>query len=124
MIINNNIDVLSTIRANYNMKTILNYTPHSITVVGDDGQVIRTYPSVGVARFKTTIARVDTINDIPVTKTLFGEPDGLPNGSSGVYYIVSGLIKSALTDRTDLLSPGELVRDDQGNVIGCKSLSL
>ena len=104
--------------------TILNYTPHSITGVGDDGHVIRNYPSVGVARLKSETVRVYDLNDIPVTKTVFGEPEGLPNESGVVFYIVSGLIKSALTERTDLLSPGELVRDDQGRVIGCKSLSL
>ncbi len=124
MIINNNIDVLSTIRANYKMKTILNYTPHDINIIGEDGQVIMIYPSVGVARLKTTTVGLYTINDIPVTKTLFGVAEGLPSESTDVFYIVSGLIKSALTHRYDLLSPGELVRDDKGNVIGCKSLSL
>ena len=106
------------------MNTRLTYTPHDINIIGEDGQVIRTYPSVGVARLKSETVRVFDLNGIPVTETIFGEPEGLPNRSFDVFYIVSGLIKSALTDRKDLLSPGELVRDDQGRVIGCKSLSL
>ena len=40
----------------------------------------------------------------------------------GVFYIVSQLVKNALPDRTDLLVPAEVVRDGNGNIIGCKSL--
>ena len=39
-----------------------------------------------------------------------------------VYYIVSQIVKSALPNRADLLVPAEVVRDNAGNIIGCKSL--
>jgi hypothetical protein len=40
------------------------------------------------------------------------------------YFIVSQLIKSAFPDRHDLLVPAEVVRDSDGNIIGCKSLGI
>lgn len=39
-----------------------------------------------------------------------------------VYYIVSQIVKSALPERHDLLVPAEVVRDEMGNILGCKSL--
>ena len=53
----------------------------------------------------------------------------LGNGICGAktpstYYIVSQLIKSALPKRVDLLVPAEVVRDDNGNIIGCRSLGI
>lgn len=114
---------------------ILNYTPHDINIVGEDGQVVRTFPSVGIARLATKTASGPHIDGIPTSFTVFGECEGLPdevlsdmdkNGgcTSSTFYIVSNMIKSALPDRVDLLSPGELVRDDKGAVIGCRSLSI
>jgi hypothetical protein len=44
---------------------------------------------------------------------------GLPDAAIGVRVIVSALVKSA-APRFDLVSPGELVRDGNGVVIGAK----
>ena len=59
-----------------------------------------------------------------LTRTVFGEPEGLPAYEEGTFYIVSQIVKSALPYRTDLLVPAEMVRDAAGNVVGCKSLGL
>lgn len=40
------------------------------------------------------------------------------------YYIVSRMVANALPNRKDLLVPNELVRDDQGNIIGCRSFEV
>jgi hypothetical protein len=45
---------------------------------------------------------------------------GLPEPSPDTLLIVSGMVKSAATGRTDLVSPGDLVRDAAGVVLGCK----
>jgi hypothetical protein len=39
------------------------------------------------------------------------------------YYIVSFMVKSASPGRKDLLVPNELVRNEKGIIIGCKSFS-
>lgn len=102
---------------------IVNATPHAVNLVNDDGDILRTFkPEVSV-RVASTCKVVDEIAGIPIDCTTFGEVEGLPEYQSGVYYIVSRLVKQALPDREDLLCPGQQVRDFAGRVIGCKSLS-
>ena len=102
---------------------IVNATPHAVNLVNDDGDILRTFkPEVSV-RVASTCKVVDEIAGIPIDCTTFGEVEGLPEYQSGVYYIVSRLVKQALPDREDLLCPGQQVRDSAGRVIGCKSLS-
>ena len=104
---------------------LLNYTPHPITIVSSEGQVLRTIQSSGLVRLKaSTVSAGMSINDIPVTKTEFGEPEGLPDFVEGTYYVVSQLVKSALPHRKDLLVPADVVRDSNGNILGCKSLGI
>jgi hypothetical protein len=65
---------------------------------------------------------VPLMDGTPTSKTEFGKPEGLPELQEGVFYIVSQLVKSALPNRADLLVPAEVVRDQSGNIVGCKSL--
>jgi len=46
----------------------------------------------------------------------------LPEKEKDVYYIVSNLIAVHNKDRDDLLTPALSVRDDDGNIIGCRAL--
>ena len=41
-----------------------------------------------------------------------------------VLLIVSAMVRQALPDRKDLASPGDLVRDENGAVIGCGNLII
>jgi len=61
---------------------------------------------------------------IPLTETVFGEVEGLPEYKKGTYYIVSSLVAQACPDRSDLLIVNETVRDEQGRICGCKSFSV
>lgn len=107
------------------MDSIKNLTPHPIHLVGEDGQVVRTFGSDGLVRLKaTTVDAGFTVDDCKITRTVFGEPEGLPEYRLGQFYIVSQLVKSALPNREDLLVPAEVVRDANGNIIGCKSLGF
>lgn len=104
--------------------TIVNKTPHAVNIVDQNGQVVRTYEK-GDSQIRLA---VNTVQDTPLadgtptSRTNFGEPEGLSDFQEGTFYIVSQLVKSALPDRTDLLVPAEVVRDEKGNIIGCKSL--
>jgi len=102
---------------------IVNLTPHCVRIVMPDGS-IREVPSAGIARLAVNIESAGEFDGIPLTKSVFGQPKGLPEPVPGTMYIVSGIMKSALTERTDLVVPNELVRDDKGAVIGCRSLGL
>ena len=64
------------------------------------------------------------INDIALTRQTFGEVVDLPEPEKDVMLIVSRLVASACPDRSDLLVPGPLVRDSEGEVIGCRGLSI
>ena len=107
---------------------IVNLTPHDVNVVGNDNSVAITIPASGnVARCSQTIDIVGsiTVNSIaiPVSSSSYGEVVDLPAPQDGVYYIVSRLVMSACPARQDLLCPNDLVRNDAGQVIGCRSLA-
>ena len=106
-------------------QNIINMTPHPVTVVDADGNVITTFPK-GDSMIRLSVSTVDagSVGNVKLTKTVFGEPVGLPNFSEGTFYIVSQLVKNALPSRTDLLVPAEVVRDSNGNILGCKSLGI
>ena len=108
------------------MVGLVNMTPHPIHIIGDNNQVLVTIPKGDrLIRLKAkTIKAGFTINDIPVTRTEYSEPVGLPEYSFGTFYIVSQLVKSALPERDDLLVPADVVRDNEGNIIGCRSLGI
>lgn len=57
-----------------------------------------------------------------VTGTSYGEVEGLPAPSNGTIYIVSSLVAARCVGRTDVFIPNESVRDEQGRIVGCRSL--
>lgn len=105
---------------------IKNGTPHAINVVDDNGNVIKVFqPDLESERLPRCTAHsvvVGDVDGIPISKTVYGEVQNLPEYEEGVLWIVSGLCRAAVPDRTDLLSPGAQVRDKEGKIIGCKSL--
>jgi hypothetical protein len=105
------------------MTNIINLTPHDINVVLADGSV-RTFPKSGaVVRVATFRSPGPEVDGIPTFETKFGAVEGLPDVNPEVIYITSALVASRCADRADVFAPGELVRDDGGNVIGCRGLS-
>ena len=109
---------------------VINLTPHTINLVAEDGTQLLSLESQGVARVASTTEVVGYLQvggvAVPQTHTTFGEVEGLPDPTSGVGYVVSNMIISALAQqgirRNDLFTPGLQVRDEQGRVIGCRSL--
>lgn len=111
-----------------NNTNIINLTPHDVNVVGNDNSVAITIPASGnVARCSQTIDVIGSITlnsvDIPVSSSSYGEVVDLPAPQDNTYYIVSRLVMSACPARQDLLVPNDLVRNDAGQVIGCRSLA-
>lgn len=103
---------------------IRNLTPHDITICDKCGKIVKVIPSSGIVRLSAKIADYSEVDGIRITKTYYGEPDGLPEFRDDTYYIVSQLVKSALPERMDLLVPTEMVRDEKGNIVGCQSLGI
>lgn len=103
---------------------ILNCTPHSLTFVDDAGKVIRVIEPSGILpRVSSTISVVGDIDGIPDEVTSYGEVVDLPEKQDGTILVVSAMVAARLPDRSDIRIPGRQVRDDQGRIIGCRSLS-
>lgn len=103
---------------------IINATPHPINVVDAEGNQIAQFPASGVLpRLAQTTERVREINGIPISETQFGETENLPEAEENTYYIVSRLVMAGNPGREDLLVPNEIVRDENGRIIGCQSLA-
>lgn len=99
----------------------VNLTPHDITVIMPDQPDRKTFAKSGtIARVTQNTTVVRTVDGINISTATFGPVVGLPGWTAGTLFIVSGMVKSASTGRSDLVSPGDLVRDAAGVVIGCK----
>lgn len=108
-------------------KKIMNLTPHLICIMDNDGNRIAKFESMGIARADSSETVVDHLNGIPVVEMTYGAPVGLPDPTDDTMYIVSMLtIQAAISvgrSTDDLLTTADLVRDEQGRIIGCRKLS-
>jgi hypothetical protein len=107
----------------------VNCTPHAVNIHREDGTVFTVDPSGNFARVATNIENVEIsgIEGIKVVRTTFDttKVDGLPAPEEGVIYIVSLITLNALKGiRTDLVAPGNLIRDEKGNIVGCDGLTI
>lgn len=121
-------NILNTTNNATTTAQIVNLTPHAVNIVDSNDSVAITIPASGnVARCSQTISVIGslTLNSvvIPISASSYGEVVDLPAPQDGVYYIVSRLVMSACPARQDLLVPNDLVRNDAGQVIGCRSLA-
>lgn len=108
------------------MDEIINLTPHAVTVMKNDGSVAFTLPAAEpskVARVGVTRKTLADVQGVVVTAATLGEIENLPDEQPGVFYVVSALLASAAPQRTDLLTPGELVRNSEGHPVGCRGLN-
>jgi len=111
------------------MTKIVNLTPHPVNICDENGVVRLVIPSSGLARRASEHEEVGVVEfegvSIRVNHVVFGEIVGLPEQKEGTLYIVSSLLgwAAARAGRDDVLVPDELIRDQNGNIIGAKSLS-
>ena len=95
----------------------INLTPHEIyeTVTG-----LR-IPTTNVARVRQCSKDVAVVDGVQIFRSDYeGSIQGLPEPQDGVIYIVSALALNAVpADRTDVVAPGNAVRNELGIVIGC-----
>lgn len=100
---------------------IKNLTPHEITICNELGEAVKVIEPTGLARVSATTVTIGEVDGIPLTRTEFGEIEGLPDPEPGVIFVVSALVQ-ARANRPDVVIPNELVRDEKGIIVGCKSL--
>lgn len=110
---------------------IVNLTPHALNIYNEDGALVECVaPSGTVARVEVKrerqpdLVRGHGLMELPVYTTTHGEVEGLPGDSDlGKIYVVSGMTRAACPGRVDVYQPGELLRNDDGQVVGCIGLS-
>lgn len=107
--------------------TIVNLTPHALTLVVGSGTVT-VPPSGTVARVAVTREPAGTVTldgvAVPLYRTTYGAVEGLPDPTPDTLYVVSSLVAAAARDRNDLVVPDDLVRDEQGRVVGARGLAF
>ena len=102
----------------------VNCTPHPINLLDSENKLVMKLPKGDVVPRLTQTTKVEgEIHGVTITSTQFGATQDLPDSIEGVLYIVSRLVLQANPSRNDLVVPNELVRDAEGNILGCKSLA-
>ncbi|MBT9260183.1 MAG: hypothetical protein KM310_10615 [Clostridiales bacterium] len=105
---------------------IVNLTPHALNLI-TDARSVTIPPSGTVARVSVTRETVGAIEvdgvSIPVNHTVYGAVEGLPTPAPDTVYVVSALVAQAVPGRDDVLIVDDLVRDDQGRVVGARALA-
>ena len=105
---------------------LVNLTPHALNIFDEAGenQLVTVAPSGTVARCAVNSTKVGEVDGVSLFTSVFGEVEDLPEPVEGTIYVVSMLVRSALTGRKDLASPGDLIRNEAGQPVGCKGLNI
>jgi len=101
---------------------IINLTPHAV-IVYDADEIIQTFEPHGiVTRLDEAKEFITTINGVKIFKKKYAIARNLPDPKIGTLYLVSSQIVDSLRQtRNDLIAPDDFVRNDNGNIIGCRS---
>lgn len=102
----------------------VNLTPHNVNIVVDENMAV-TIPSSGVARVSVERVKVNKIAGINIFKNTSGEVTGLEAPENSVV-IVSGLVLANLPEDINFtcVCPDSLVRNDNGQVVGCEAFRI
>jgi hypothetical protein len=102
---------------------IINLTPHTINLFRGE-EMIMAIPSSGVARVSVTSQIVGEVCGFPVRRNVYGEIINLPDPIGETVYIVSALVAQAAKDRKDLLVVDDTVRNESGQIVGCRGFAV
>lgn len=110
-----------------NPNTIIwNLTPHDIDIVDKNGNLIVRHKAISPsARVEQLVKFVGFTSDgTAFFESTFGEVKGLPEPTENTVWIVSSIVKAALPERKDLVSPSGFIRNDKGMIIGATGLTF
>ena len=105
----------------------VNLTPHVVNVYNDEEVVMSLAPSGCVVRIDESVTPSVELDGIQFVDVSLGEVNGLPEEEEDTVFVVSMSLlmgmKAAGSNRQDCVYPFGQVRDDQGRIIGCRSLA-
>lgn len=100
---------------------LINKTPHDITILNEDGEVVRVIGPTGEAwRLQEEVHFSHYEDGVPVTESRYTCID-LPPEKENVAYIVSQLFINSYPHRRDLRVPAQVIRTGS-KIMGCLSL--
>lgn len=108
---------------------VINLTPHAVTVLGANMELIAKIESSGNARSKQESSPIGLLNDIPLFETHYGAPIDLPDPEEDTILIVSKITADAAKQvgrgTKDLYLVFDTVRDPENpsNILGCRGLA-
>lgn len=101
---------------------LVNLTPHDVFVHYGAGDTRRIVSAPMPARIEYTFERErGEIEGVQVRYICDTTVVNLPEPVEGTTYIVSSLVKTYCWEREDVVCPGDMVKDDTGRIIGCRS---
>ena len=106
------------------MTTLVNLCPHALAIQpGDESTRITILPTVPAARVAVTNAVERTVNGIPISRSVYGAIENLPDTATDVIYIVSMLVAQR-AQRADVVSPdsGPTAIREAGQVVAVRGL--
>lgn len=109
---------------------IVNLTPHTLNIYNEHNELVLVLPPSGsVARIAMRRTLIGREGDVPLYTTEYGELTGLPDVvSRDKIYVVSAMARDAARSDFDpgmrFASPGDLIRNDEGQPIGCVGLTF
>lgn len=106
------------------MTTFVNLTPHVVHIQPEGKPGFSVAPHGILARCTERTVKVGDADGVPLVIKEYGEVTDLPEPQEGVLYIVSMLVRLARPERNDIASPGDLIRDTDGKIVGCKNLTV
>jgi hypothetical protein len=102
------------------IKKVVNLTGHRVDIMQDNGQIV-SIPSHGKVKMRRWVSEVP--NTLGVRIEHFNEWGGkgdefsMPPKGEGTVYIVSMPVFKAEPKRKDILTPGDLIKNEEGVVI-------
>jgi hypothetical protein len=112
----------------------INLTPHDVTIIRKDGTSVVVPKSGTVARCESKRELADTFVGVELFRTSIGNVSGLDVSKipMDVNVIIVSLPvrerwRASFPDFTSTIivaSPGDLIRDDKGQPVGCRGLAI
>ncbi len=112
---------------------IVNLCPHEIDLRMPDGGTVRIPPAADPARAEVDRDRPQLVEcevdgrgshaTVPVIEARMGQVRNLPEPRADTWLVVSYPVAYANPERSDLLVPEDLIRDERGVVVACRSLA-
>lgn len=102
---------------------IINLTPHALNIQREDGTMLEVPASGQIARLAESREVLPSIGGLAVSRPQYGEITDLPEAEEGKIFVVSAMVLAQVKNRPDVFAPGEALRNEAGQIIGCKGLS-